>query len=106
MLHPSYQRRGPVSDPLSAVVKQPSEHKGVEAVTTDAEPRNEATVRMTVKKHGIALLGTTERDLADGGAWSGSEYWSLTREGWKRGAGESDCGEHLVDCFPGTQKTE
>ncbi len=67
MLHPSYQRQGLVSDPLSAVVKQPSEHKGVETIPTDVDTPNEATVRI-MKKHGFALLGTAERDLPDGGS--------------------------------------
>ena len=83
MLNRSYQRRGLVSEALSAVLDYLFEHKGVEAITTDVDPRNEASIGIS-EKHGFVLTGTAEMTLEIGGSWMDSEYRTLNREGWER----------------------
>lgn len=58
------------------------------AITTDVDPRNEASIGV-LEKFGFVLTGRAERTWEVGeGGWVGSEYRVLTREAWEVKGGE------------------
>lgn len=82
LLNGSYHRRGLVSEALSAVLEYLFEQKGVETITTDVDPRNEASIGI-LEKHGFVLTGRAPRTLEIGGQWVDSEYRTLTKSSWE-----------------------
>jgi RimJ/RimL family protein N-acetyltransferase len=82
LLRRSYQRRGLVSEALSAVIGYLFEQRGVEAITTDVDPRNEASIGI-LKNFGFVLTGRAQRTFEIGGEWVDSEYRTLMKSGWE-----------------------
>jgi RimJ/RimL family protein N-acetyltransferase len=83
LLNPSYHRRGLVSEALSAMLSFLFEHRGVETITTDVDPRNEACIGI-LEKHGFVLIGRAKRTWQIGSEWVNSEYRTLTRCRWEK----------------------
>jgi RimJ/RimL family protein N-acetyltransferase len=82
LLNRSYHRRGLVSEALSAVLEYLFEQKGLETITTDVDPRNEASIGI-LEKHGFVLTGRVPRTLEIGGQWVDSEYRTLAKSSWE-----------------------
>jgi RimJ/RimL family protein N-acetyltransferase len=82
LLNRTYHRRGLVSEALIAVLDYLFSRKGVDAITTDVDPRNQASIGI-LEKHGFVLTGRKERTWKVGGKWVDSEYRTLTRRGWE-----------------------
>jgi RimJ/RimL family protein N-acetyltransferase len=83
LLNRSYHRRGLVSEALSAVIDYLFKERGVEAITTDVDPRNGASIGI-LQKHGFELTGTAEKTWEIGGEWVDSEFRTLTKHGWSK----------------------
>jgi RimJ/RimL family protein N-acetyltransferase len=86
LLNRSYHRRGLVSEALSAMLDYLFEHKDVETITTDMDPRNEACIGI-LEKYGFVLEGRTQLTWQIGNQWVDSEYRTLTRGRWEKNQG-------------------
>ncbi len=97
MLSRTYHRRGLASEALAAVLEYLFEERGVEGITTDVDPRNEASGGV-LEKHGFAVTGRGERTWEIGGVWVDSEYRGLRRQGWEgRSRGVPGTGRGIVE---------
>ena len=83
LLNRSYHRKGLVSEALSAMLGYLFEHRDVETITTDVDPRNEACIGI-LQKHGFVLTGRAPRTWQIGNEWVDSEYRTLTRCRWEK----------------------
>jgi RimJ/RimL family protein N-acetyltransferase len=82
LLRRSHQRKGLVSEALSAVIGYLFEQRGVEAITTDVDPRNGASIGI-LEKFGFVLTGRAKRTFEIGGEWVDSEFRTLMKSGWE-----------------------
>jgi RimJ/RimL family protein N-acetyltransferase len=83
LLNRSYHRKGLVSEALSAMLEYLFEHRDVETITTDVDPRNEACIGI-LEKHGFVLTGMATRTWQIGNEWVDSEYRTLTKCSWEK----------------------
>jgi [ribosomal protein S5]-alanine N-acetyltransferase len=82
MLNRGYHRRGLVSEALSVVLDYLFEQVGVEAISTDVDPRNEASIGI-LEKYGFVFTGSAEKTFEIGGEWVDSEFRTLTKQAWR-----------------------
>jgi ribosomal-protein-alanine N-acetyltransferase len=86
MIASAYWRKGLISEALGAVLPYYFEELGLERITADVDPRNEASLAI-LRKFGFAETGRREKTFEIGGVWVDSVDLALTHDGWVKPRG-------------------
>jgi len=78
LLHPDYWRQGIITEALEAIIPYLFETTDHDQLTADADPRNEASVRL-LKSLGFQETHRARKTYCIDGEWSDSVYFALPR---------------------------
>ena len=78
ILHPSFWGQGLANEALSAVVAHLFADRGLDHLTADVDPRNQASLRLLARL-GFVETGRAERTWRVGEEWCDSVYLALDR---------------------------
>lgn len=81
ILSPELWGPGLAAEALAPIIARAFGQAGLERITADVDPRNTASIRL-LEKLGFAESHRAERTWLIAGAWCGSVYFALSREGW------------------------
>jgi ribosomal-protein-alanine N-acetyltransferase len=87
MVARKYWRQGIVSEALLSLLPYFFEKMGYERITADADPRNDASIKI-LEKHNFKIVGTREKTFEINGVWVDSVDLELRREDWRGEKGD------------------
>lgn len=83
MIAREFWRKGIVSEALNALLPYYFEELGYEKITADADPRNDASIKI-LEKHGFTIVGRREKTFEIAGVWVDSVDLEMRREVWRQ----------------------